>query len=162
MLEIETLKSMALRRKKRLTNLIVPLDRLLAGESIDADRWEFSVPFAFKDALDIQYSQRIKDKRKHMVWTQGPCIAFKEGDLLHAKSEKYSVQVKYAAPMGWDSDNNSMYAGSVLFDLFEINEGKYQFQYRYQTSQIKFLEFVIAGREILKDLPSIDRLIGRS
>lgn len=113
--------------------------------SLNNEHWEYNVPFAFRDTLDIKHEQRMKDKKPYMVWTQGPILSFKKGDLLTARNGRKAVQVQFAKPMGWDASKNEMDEGTVVYDDFNIINGKY-IKYRHNTcSQMQFLEMLIYG-----------------
>ena len=45
--------------------------------------WKMAVGEAFKDALDIKFTQGIVGGKKQMVWTQGRIFDFKEGYTIH-------------------------------------------------------------------------------
>lgn len=117
----------------------------LSQGTLNNDNWCFNVPYTFRDALDIKYEQRIKDKVGSMVWTQGPILKFKMGDNFPAKNNNITLQVQFGDQMGWDRDKNEMYLGSVVFDLFELIDKKYIHKQRYQCNQMEFLELLING-----------------
>jgi len=48
-----------------------------------ASGWTFAVKEAFRPALDIRLTDKIIDKKKHKVWTQGQAFDFHEGDVFH-------------------------------------------------------------------------------
>ena len=54
-----------------------------------AEGWAFAVSEAFKDRLDIRYTQRIENKQKVMRWIQGPYFCFERGDTLYDSIEAY-------------------------------------------------------------------------
>ena len=62
--ELEYLKSLWSRKIKRKTKLIVPEVKYqnLKG-SLNNENWKFKVPYAFREALDIKFEQRMKDKK---------------------------------------------------------------------------------------------------
>lgn len=151
--QIKLLKSLWKKRTKRSSKLIVPTvtssTPTLSG-SLNTDDWAFDVHFAFRDALDISYDERTetKDKkivRRYMLWTQGPIIHFKEGDLIHSMDGKTCVQVKLSNPMGWDQSKDEMYQGIVTFDIFEKSEGKIVPKDSRSTTQMDFLKILISG-----------------
>ncbi|WP_444891798.1 hypothetical protein ACJJIE_00095 (plasmid) [Microbulbifer sp. TRSA001] len=144
--EIKLLESMWKARSSRKTTLIVPevkCDKL--NRSLSNEHWAFHVPYAFRDALDIRYDQRIKDKKKYMVWTQGPILKFKEGDTLRSKDGKTSVQVNSANQMGWDTEKNEMYPGVVIYKKHNVVDGVYTKAGDYLTCQMEFLKLLIYG-----------------
>lgn len=114
---LEQLESMWAPKVKRKVPTIpeVKFDTELGVGTLDNDDWFFKVPYAFREALDIKFEERKKDKKGYMVWTQGPILSFKDGDTFTAQNEKSSLQVKFSNPMGWDPDKNKMYQGSIVF-----------------------------------------------
>jgi hypothetical protein len=52
--------------------------------------WAFIVPTCFNDALDIKKTIRIKNKKKHEIWTQGSTFFFKTGDIFYNKRDAYT------------------------------------------------------------------------
>ncbi|MFA0813536.1 hypothetical protein [Microbulbifer epialgicus] len=145
--EIDLLKSMWKSRCTRDTILIVP--KVVHGRlniSLDNEHWAFHVPYAFRDALDIRYDQRVKKKKKYMVWTQGPILKFKEGDTLKSRDGKTSVQVSSANRMGWDTEKNEMYRGVVIYKKHNIVDGVYTKAGDYLTCQMEFLKLLIYGK----------------
>ena len=146
--ELEHLTSMWDTKVKRNTELIIPkVTYTDMSGSLNNDHWEFIVPYAFRDALDIKYEERKKNKRSYMVWTQGPILSFKEGDLITSKDGKRSVQVKSADSMKWNKSKNEMYKGSVIYEEYKINNGKYEKSGTVTCSQMNFLELLIYGRQ---------------
>jgi hypothetical protein len=53
--------------------------------------WRMAVAEAFKDALDIKFTQRVVGGKKEMAWTQGRIFDFKEGYTIHDVRTPYSV-----------------------------------------------------------------------
>jgi len=84
---IEILKKMTpdkiLKKKIRSTELITEFnDGFSTG-------WAMCLPEAFKEALDIKFTVRIKKGVKEWVWTQGSQFYFKEGDTIYNTKEAY-------------------------------------------------------------------------
>lgn len=146
--EFEHLTSMWGKKVKRSTRLIVPKVTYsdMSG-SLNNDHWVFKVPYAFRDALDIKYEERKKDKKAYMVWTQGPILSFKEGDLITSKDDTRSVQVQSAENMKWATFKNEMCEGSVVYEEYQIIDGKYLKSGRVTCSQMSFLELLIYGEQ---------------
>ena len=144
--EIDNLMSMWSQKVKRSTKLIIPevTIKKLSG-SLNNDNWVFEVPYAFREALDIKYEERRKDKKPYMVWTQGPIINFKHGDSLTSVKESVCLQVMHANQMGWDSVKREMYQGSVIYDKYEIMNKKYTKIGEGHCSQMEFLKILIYG-----------------
>ena len=154
MKEIELLKSMwksktdTNKKIKRKTEYIVPeISYINEVGSLHNEHWVYKVPYAYTEALDIKYEQRMKDKKPYMIWTQGPVISFKDGDFLTKKDDKNALQVIYSQPMGWDTSKNEMYQGSITYDYFEINNGKHIKTKTNTCNQMQLLELLIYGKK---------------
>jgi len=131
---------------RRSVDLIVPEVTYNGMDgSLNNDHWAFKVPYAFREALDIKYEQRVKNKAPYQVWTQGPLLSFKDGDSLESTDGKQCFQVAYARPMGWDASKEEMYQGNVVFDEFDIIEEKYIKVKRSTCTQMQFLVMLITG-----------------
>lgn len=132
----------------RAVDLIVPevtyFPEKMDG-SLNNNDWIYNVPFAFRDALDIKFEQRMKNKKPYMVWTQGPLINFTKGDWIHSKCGNKSVQVNFSSGMGWDSSIFQMYNGIVNFDRFEKINGSWVKVSSESLDQMAFLEMLIVG-----------------
>ncbi|HDZ9327767.1 TPA: hypothetical protein RUZ39_001667 [Vibrio cholerae] len=156
---IEHIITTRIRKEKssfdRLTkNLIVPsvsYDKSKGTGSLNNEHWVFCVTYAFRDALDLAFQRRIEHKKTVHIWTQGPMISFKEGDLLHHKSGSIALQVKHAAAMAWDSDKNKMYYGYVNYQIFDFEKKTYMKEDKTCT-QLEFLDVLINGLSI--DIPN--------
>lgn len=144
--EIEHLKSMWGSKVKRKTDLIVPQvtykDR---RGSLHNDSWAFKVTYSFREALDIKYEERRKNKKPYMVWTQGPIISFKEGDLIHSKNGSRSVQVRIASQMGWDTTKEEMYQGNVIYSEYAASGNSVSKPAEHTCTQMEFLQLLING-----------------
>ena len=146
MKELDHLKSMWSHKIKRKTDLIVSnITYSGTSGSLNNEGWSYKVPYAFRDALDIKYEQRMKDKKPYMVWTQGPILSFKDGDVLTDIDNKKAVQVLFANRMGWDTTNDKMYEGNVVYDTFKITNGQYIKGEQKTCSQMQFLSLLIYG-----------------
>ena len=144
--ELEHLRSMWAAKVKRKTELIVPQVTYIGrGGSLNNDAWAFKVPYAFRDALDIKYEERKKDKKPYMVWTQGPLLSFNEGDLLRSKDGLRAVQIRISNPMGWDSTKNEMYQGSVVYSDYAVSNKLFSKFNQDTCTQMQFLELLIRG-----------------
>ena len=99
---IEHLESMWASKISRKTPTIpeVSYDTELSVGSLNNDDWFFKVPYAFREALDLKFEERKKNKKGYMVWTQGPILSFKNGDFFTAKNGSTALQVQFADPMG--------------------------------------------------------------
>ena len=145
--ELEHLRSMWAAKAKRKTELIVPQVTYDGQEkSLNNDSWVFKVPYSFRDALDIKYEERKRDKKPYMVWTQGPLLSFKEGDLIRSKDERRAVQVRFATQMGWDSGKAEMYQGSVVYSDFAVSGNSFSKLNENSCTQMQFLQLLIFGK----------------
>jgi len=144
---LEQLESMWAPKIKRRVPTIpkVKFDSELSVGTLDNDEWYFRVPYAFREALDIKFEERKKDKKGYMVWTQGPILSFKDGDTFNAQNEQSALQVKFSNPMGWEPDKNQMYQGSIVFDKFYVSGHKYTKVSQHSCSQMDFLRILISG-----------------
>ena len=145
--ELDRLRSMWAPKIKRSIELIVPkiTYRNMKGD-LHNYHWAFAVGYAFREALDIKYEQRKKDKKPYMVWTQGAIIAFSEGDTIYSKFGTKLVQVKYSNIMGWDLSQDEMYEGSITYSEYEIKNSKYVKVSGHSCTQMQFLELLIYGK----------------
>ena len=135
------------RKNTRSTTLIVPEISYNRSEGfLENEHWYFNVPYAFRDALDIKFEERKKDKKPYMVWTQGPILNFKEGDCFSSKNGKAVLQIRFANPMGWDQSKKIMYEGSVSYDMYSTQDTSSFFKVGDDTcSQMDFLKLLITG-----------------
>ena len=144
--ELDHLKSMWGSKVKRNTDLIVPKVTYIDGQgSLNNDSWAFKVAYAFRDALDIKYEVRKKNKKSYMVWTQGPNLSFKEGDLIHSKDGSRSVQIRFANQLGWDVTKEEMYPGSVVYSEFSVSGNSTSKPSELTCTQMQFLQLLIHG-----------------
>lgn len=145
MSELEQLRAMWSAKFIRTEDLIVNLTYDDGEGSLNNENWTFNVPYAFRDALDIKYEQRMKKLVPYWTWTQGPLINFKQGDLINSKDGLRAVQVESASQMEWRSSSEEMFQGSVVFSEYSVTNGRY-LKLRQQTcTQMQFLELLIHG-----------------
>lgn len=131
------------KRGQRVTGLIVNLTFDGDGNGkLDTDHWIYPLSYGFRDALDIKFTERVENKKKLMVWTQGGFLSFKEGDYISSKNKTTQVQVKFAQRIGWDSEQGVMFLGSVVFDFYMLNKKVN----RFECNQVDFLGFLISGQ----------------
>ncbi len=144
---VEHLESMWASKISRKTPTIpeVSYDTELSIGSLNNDDWFFKVPYAFREALDLTFEERKKNKKGYMVWTQGPILSFKNGDSFTAKTGEKALQIQFANPMGWDPVKNEMYHGSVVFKEFTVNGNQFTELDQHNCSQMEFLKVLING-----------------
>jgi|GEM_PF-4053266 len=170
-MDIDELKKQWKPRPKRTQRLLV---KHIDGwkREMDTSDWAFPIGYAFRDALDIKLTERVKTlvneetgekildpegKPKKTVvknWTQGPIIAFKEGDAIYNTDQSIVIQVgELSVAMGWDKAAGFMYQGRVNYTVYKkgtgvSSEGIYQPFYQYHCSQMSFLRQLIHGLAI--------------
>lgn len=83
------------------------------------EHWDYQVSYAFRDSLDISYSERVKNKKPYFIWTQGPFICFNEGDTFYSDKGLRPIQVQSSMPMQWDDQKSIMILGEVVYAFFE-------------------------------------------
>jgi hypothetical protein len=144
--ELEHLRCMWAVKVKRKTELIVPQVTFDGKEgSLNNDSWAFNVTYSFRDALDIKHEERKRNKKSYWVWTQGPILSFKEGDLVHSKDGNRAVKVRYANRMGWDSNNEEMYQGRVVYTEYVRAGNSFSRLKEHTCTQMQFLQLLIDG-----------------
>jgi hypothetical protein len=144
--ELQHLTSMWSDKTKRSTDLIVPKVTYLDRQgSLNNEFWSFKVSYAFRDALDIKNEERKKNKKAYRVWTQGPFLSFKEGDLIHSNDGRRTVQINIAKEMSWDKSKGEMYQGSVTFSEHTISDDSITKISEQTCTQMQFLELLING-----------------
>ncbi|AWG80358.1 hypothetical protein ACIL2W_004249 [Vibrio parahaemolyticus] len=110
--------------------------------SLNNEHWHFKVGYGFREALDLLFIERVRNKKKVYLWSQGCIISFKEGDLIDSCCGTRAVQVKFASPMGWDEAKNDMYYGSVTYNEMDLVNGLLKTN---TLNQLEFLTMLIEG-----------------
>lgn len=127
--------------------------------------WAFQVPKAFRPALDIVFSERVKTvtdadgekvKRRYQEWTEGdpPAYAFRETDSLGSREvvpgtktlNRFLAQITQSVPD--KVEQKLIHPGSVGFRLFEWQAGEagaYVEDGFYICTQAAFVEFLRSG-----------------
>lgn len=121
--------------------------------------WFFSVPEAFREALDIKYTERKIHGRSVWDWTQGapPQLSFDVGDVFYDRPNVrnsdwgrvhrkigFAVSIRAATPDRLS--NGKIKSGSVEFDLFRFKHGKIEETERFNTTQQEFMNFLRTGK----------------
>lgn len=155
---IAHIKKLSQNRTKRSDTLIVS-NICGAKRLLGTQNWAHPICYAFRDALDIKPTPRIKIKKdphnntvygsdgkpqkvRTTVWTQGHILSFKEGDNIQGLDV-----VIDAMPMGWDAPKNEMYLGHVtLGKISQLGKGASIIKNpTWSGTQIDFLELLITG-----------------
>jgi hypothetical protein len=124
-----------------------------------AKGWYMCVPPCFNDALDIKQTERIKNKKKTLMWTQGSSFSFKTGDTIYDTPDAYKVwsealktiglcvQVKTGASAVPAEGDTGRFAGSVTFSILTPNNDRSKIVERgdHTMSQDEFVRFLISG-----------------
>lgn len=140
-------------RENRLTNLLKEPSTQME------DGWYMCVPPCFNDALDIKQTDRIVDKKKTLVWTQGSSFNFKEGDSIYDTPNAYNVwsealkfiglciKVRAGLSAGSSEGNASRSAGLVAFTVLTPNQDRTGLVEReeHSMSQDEFVRLLICG-----------------
>ena len=140
-------------RENRLTDL------LKAPSAETAEGWYMCVPPCFNDALDIKQTDRVVNKKKTLVWTQGSSFNFDIGDTIYNTPDAYKVwsealktigicvQIKAGSSAGPPEGGTGRFAGSVTFTILTPNKGRTTLVERaeHSMSQDDFVRFLISG-----------------
>lgn len=150
-------------RENRLTDL------LKEPSAETTEGWWMCVPSCFNDALDIKQTERVANKRKALVWTQGSSFHFSAGDVIYDTPEAYKVwsealksigvcvQIKIGSSAGPIEGGTGRYPGSVTFAILTPNEERTKIVERaeHSMSQDDFVRFLISGPP--EELKKIER-----
>ncbi len=82
-----------------------------------------------------------------MVWTQGPLLRFKEGDVLHSRDGRRVVQVLSAKQMEWDAAEEKMYQGIVIYLEYAMSGNSLTKLKEHAGTQMQFLQLLINGQD---------------
>lgn len=145
--ELELLESMWAENVKRKTDLIVP-KITFEGQIgyLNNGSWVFDVSYPFRKALDLKYEQRKKNKIPYMIWTQGPFLCFKEGDLIHSRDGAKALQVLSAESVAWEPSMQKMYQGQVVYNEYAISDKIFTNLNEHTCTQMQFLQLLIYGK----------------
>jgi len=124
-----------------------------------AEGWYMCVPSCFNDALDIKQTERVENKKKVLVWTQGSIFSFKSGDTVYDTPDAYKVwsealktiglcvQVKTGAGAAAIEGKTGGFPGSVTFLILTPNKSRSKLVERglHSMSQDDFVRFLISG-----------------
>ncbi|MDK2595237.1 hypothetical protein [Pseudoalteromonas obscura] len=135
-------------------NLIcAPIKDGKGNQILTTSHWAYHVKYGHREALKIEYLERMENKKAVMRWVQGLFLSFKQGDLFESNSGETSIQVTYAMEMGWDTDTDSMYEGIVTFDFYTVSaKAKWLKGSSFSLTQMEFLELLITGKVEKKPL----------
>ena len=89
--------------------------------------WRMAVSESFREALDIRFTPRIAGDVKEMIWTQGQCFSFREGDMLHAAigaPRKLTVQVPRTSDACFVERESSTSDQTLQLRTIDLAKGK--------------------------------------
>ena len=89
--------------------------------------WRMAVSESFREALDIRFTPRIAGDVKEMIWTQGQCFSFREGDTLHSAigaPRKLTVQVQRASDACFVERESSTSDQTLQLRTVDLTKGK--------------------------------------
>jgi len=147
--------------KKNATRQTRSLDLLKPLQEGDSGGWFMYVPSCFNEALDIRQTERVKDGKKSLCWTQGAFFSFKQGDTIYDTPKAYEhwskalkhinicVSVKAATDVSLGEDGKSRSPGSVTFIILKPNKQRTKLVEHEQRTmtQDEFVKFLIIGEE---------------
>lgn len=137
---------------KRHTNLIA---HFVNGY---ADGWFMAVKESYRNALDIKYTERKKDKKSFFEWMQGPYFSFAEGHLFYNTPKAYrkwkvaieaikvACKIVSATPTILDK-NKKLVEGMVVFTIYKPDAKLTSLKAvkDYKLSQTEFVNFLKTG-----------------
>lgn len=137
------------------------LDLLKPPQEGDSGGWFMYTPSCFNEALDIRQTERVKDGRKSLYWTQGAFFSFKQGDTIYNTPKAYEqwskalehinicISVKTATDVSLGEDGKSRFPGSVTFIILKPNKQRTKLveQEQRTLTQDEFVKFLITGEE---------------
>jgi hypothetical protein len=140
-------------RENRLTDL------LKDPSAETAEGWYMCVPSCFNDALDIKQTDRVVNKKKTLVWTQGSSFNFNTGDTIYDTPDAYKVgseglktigvcvQIKTGSSAGPTEGGTGRFGGSMTFTILTPNKNRTTIVERgeHSMSQDDFVRFLISG-----------------
>jgi len=126
-----------------------------------ADGWFMAVKECYRNELDIEYSERKKDKESFFEWTQGPYFSFAEGHLFYdtpkayekgkkwgqaIKAIKIACKITSATPTILDKNKN-LVQGMVNFTIYKPDQkcASLIAVQDYGLSQEEFVNFLKTG-----------------
>jgi len=133
-----------------------------------AEGWYMAVRESFRSKLDIKYTSRVEEKKKIKQWTQGPRIAFDNGNIFYDTPHGYQVwneaikhiklacvvingkpnDVKKTKSPDGKEKTDKLVDGFVEVEFFVPNDDntKLVLSDKKKMSQNEFVEFLITGK----------------
>jgi hypothetical protein len=149
------------KRAKRSTELIA---NFVEGCTTD---WSFAIKECFKKELNIEFTERKKDRATYYEWTQGPYYCFSEGQVFYDVKEGYTcwqealknvnhacqiITAKPNIPLKIDNEITGktkfkVLEGYVQFSLFKPNDVRTKLVHysEHTLSQNDFVTFLKTG-----------------
>lgn len=140
-------------KEKRSTDLLK--NPIVEG----TEEWYMCVPSCFNEALDVKRTERVEDKKKSLVWTQGSAFSFKQGDILYDTADAYKVwsealkninlcvQINTASSAQPSQGEFGRFSGSVSFSILAPDKDRSKIVEcaEHTMSQDDFVRFLIVG-----------------
>ena len=102
--------------------------------------WAFDVQSSMASRLDIQYGERVIDKKKVSVYTQGTAFDFSDC-TFHAREAPEVLQVVEWHPKTGDTPT------TCLVSVYKEQEGKLIFRRKEEMTDIGLLKILICGAQ---------------
>lgn len=146
--------------ERRTTDLLVEFEDGYSANTV------FVFPAAFRSALDISKTRRVKtttdpvtgEKKTQVTWpwTQGRRYAFERGDVAYSDRSAYEswpppdgtlmVKVEDATTGGWEDRSAGKWSdGTAYFKIQEIKQGKPVKTWEISGSQADLVELLVRG-----------------
>jgi len=120
--------------------------------------WFMAVKECYRNQLDIKLTERKKNKKSFLEWTQGPYFCFAEGDLFYDTPKAYNkweqalkvikkaCQITSATPTVVDRNKNIV-EGMVNLTMYKPNKKTTSLVAirDYKVSQREFVDFLKTG-----------------
>ena len=103
-----------------------------------SEGWAFDVQSSMASRLDIQYGERVIDKKKVSVHTQGAAFDFSDC-TFHAREAPEVLQVTEWHPKTGDTPT------TCLVSVYKEQEGKLIFERKEEMTDIGLLKILICG-----------------
>jgi hypothetical protein len=138
------------KRSNRLRECLRPPDNTFT------EGWHVCLPKSFNDALDIKQTVLGKE----LIWTQGSCFSFKQGDVIYDAEAAYlewtqafkfisfCIQITSASDSTPQSAESPRNPGAVNFTVYKPNKDKTGMEavsFENMTHD-EFVRFLIAGK----------------
>lgn len=105
-----------------------------------SEGWAFNVPDSMAKRLDIQYGERVVNKRKTALWTQGTNFDF-SNCTFHGKDEHKNIVLQVVE---WFSLNKENSANCVV-SVYSVKNNALSFERKESMGAVELLKTLILG-----------------